>query len=214
MYSKKIEGFIAKQVSDYLIKIHPDTPYWKGKHTWKQMVVFREGYRKLSKKLGFEECDQQSILKWGGINNFSSYDLLRISLKELKKGELSYTTYSRISSMSKLFSFYNPNLYFILDARVALTINYLISLANTKDKFIPFNPAKSRGGQVKIALIQLTRDNNYNNIGTAYIAYNSLVLSIFNQITIPNGLPQKPEIIEMALFSMAERISESYLKSK
>lgn len=47
-------------------------------------------------------------------------------------------------------------------------------------------------------------------MGQAYIAYNSLILSIFKDIFIPNLLSQKPEIIEMAIFSIAKDISTGF----
>jgi hypothetical protein len=211
MFSKNTERVVLSEVTKYLKNISPDSRYWKGKHSWAEMVYFRSAMSKRKSKFGFSKSDQIEVLRWGGINRFNQFELMKEGLTSLTKGE---EVFSRISSMSKLFSFYNPNLYFILDARVALTINHLISLKNTKDKFIPFTPSKSRGEKVKKALIQLTSNNNYNDIGIAYVAYNSLILSIFNQITIPNGLPQKPEIIEMALFSMAEGIAEIYLNLK
>jgi hypothetical protein len=214
MYSKKTVGIIGKQVSDYLFKIQPDTLYWKGKHTWGKMVDFRKDLGLKKSKSGFSENDQSCILKWGGINRFTHFELMEGGLKELSDNNLSFNTYSRISSLSKLFSFYNPNKFFILDARVALTVNHLICKENSGDLYIPFNPKKSKGKKVKSALESFQGEAMFDDLGQAYLAYNSLVLSIFQNISIPNGLPKKPEIIEMAIFSMAERISESYLKSK
>jgi hypothetical protein len=105
-----------------------------------------------------------------------------------------------------LFSFYDPNKFFILDARVALTINHLICTENTGDHCIPFKPSKSKGKKVKSALERFQGEAMFDDLGQAYLAYNSLVLSIFQNISIPNGLPNKPEIIEMAIFSIADEI--------
>ena len=131
-------------------------------------------------------------------------------LMELSENNLSYNTYSRISSLSKLFSFYDPGKYFILDSRVALTINYLICKHETGDLYIPFKPYKSKGNKVKIALEKYNGEVMFVNLGQAYIAYNSLILSIFKDIFIPNLLPEKPEIIEMAIFSIAKDISTGF----
>ena len=213
MFSKKTETLLAEKLETYLKKINPDTPYWKGKHTWGEMVKFRQQINDRKIKSGFTDTDQDCILKWGGINNFNSYHLLKIGLIELNERELSYNQYSRISSMSKLFSFYNPNSYFILDARVTLTINHFINLKNTGDLFIPFNPIKSKGGKVKSLLNKYYNSNNkFENIGIAYLAYNDLILRIFKSVAIPNKLPKKPEIIEMAIFSLADDIVKKSLK--
>ena len=131
---------------------------------------------------------------------------MKDSLVQLKDGMLSYSVYSNISSMSKLFSFHNPKKYFILDARVALTINFFISENKTGDLMIPFKPNKSKGKKVQAALERFQGEAMFDDLGQAYLAYNSLVLSIFNNISIPNGLPNKPEIIEMAFFSIADQI--------
>ena len=42
MFSKKTETLLAEKLETYLKKINPDTPYWKGKHTWGEMVKFRQ----------------------------------------------------------------------------------------------------------------------------------------------------------------------------
>jgi hypothetical protein len=204
MFSNKIEKTLVKKVASYLNKITPDSVYWKGEHTWQEMVNFRKEISNRRNKNGFSKSDQISILTWGGIYKFSSYSFLPSGLEELNNGKLTYQYYSRISSMSKLFSFHSPDRYFILDARVALSINHIITNENTGDRLIPFNPAKSKGGQVRNSLAKLRNKNNeYENLGVAYIAYNDLILRIFQSITIPNKLPKRPELVEMVLFSMA-----------
>lgn len=205
-FSKSTEKVVLDQVRGCLKNIRPDTLYWKGKHTWEEMVNFRNDFTLRKSESGFSKNDQKIILKWGGINRFTHFELMRGGLKELHNNNLSFDTYSRISSLSKLFSFYNPDKFFILDARVALTINHLICKENTGDLCIPFKPSKSKGKKVKSALEKFQVEAMFDDLGQAYLAYNSLVLSIFNKISIPNGLPKKPEIIEMAIFSIAERI--------
>jgi hypothetical protein len=116
--------------------------------------------------------------------------------------------------MSKLFSFYDPDKYFILDARVALTINHLIKKHRTGDPAIPFHPSRSKGSLVRAALLLTKAQVTYKDMGVAYLDYNSLVLSTFKAMKVPERLPQKPEIIEMALFSMALEIAESYTTDK
>lgn len=205
-FSKSTEKVILKQVKSFLNQISPETTYWKGKHTWGEMVEFRGAFTKSKSKDGFGERYQIEILKWGGINRFTHFELMKGGLKELHENNLSFHTYSRISSLSKLFSFYNPDKFFILDARVALTINHLICKENTGDLCIPFKPSKSKGKKVKAALDRFQGEAMFDDLGQAYLAYNSLILSIFQNISIPNGLPKKPEIIEMAIFSIADQI--------
>jgi hypothetical protein len=208
MFSKKLDQILTKKVEEYLNSVYPNTMYWKGVHDWQGMVKFRQEINMKKNKFGFNNRIQDCILKWGGINNFNSYELMKIGLIELKKGDLSYNQYSRISSMSKLFSFYDSKSYFILDARVALTINHFIKSQNTGDLFIPFNPIKSKGNKVKNVLINYYKSSSkYDNMGVAYLAYNDLILRIYKKLSIPNKLPKQPEIVEMVLFSMAEKIA-------
>ena len=210
VFSKKTESVILTEVNNYLRDILPETPYWKGKHTWTEMVTFRSDLSDRKLKSGFSKKDQEYILKWGGINRFKHYELLKNGLEQLSENKITYEVYSRISSMSKLFSFYDPSRYFILDARVALTINHLICERKTDDNYIPFNPSKSKGNKVKIALQWFEGEKKFDNLGSAYLAYNSLLLSIYKNIIIPNELPKKPEIIEMAIFSIADKIAPKY----
>jgi len=205
-FSISTEKVILNQVRNCLKNIRPESLYWKGKHTWEEMVDFRNDLSLRKSKSGFSKNDQKCILKWGGINRFTHFELMKAGLIELYDNNLSFDTYSRISSLSKLFSFYNPNEFFILDARVALTINHLICTENTGDLCIPFKPSKSRGKKVKSALERFQGEAMFEDLGQAYLAYNSLVLSIFQNMSIPNGLPKKPEIIEMAIFSIADEI--------
>ena len=215
LFSKKLERQVSSKVQSYLKDINPDTLYWRKEHTWNEMIRFRANLSSKKNKTGFTPKDQDCILKWGGINNFNSYELMKVGLIELKKSDLSYNQYSRISSMSKLFSFYDSNSYFILDARAALTINHFIKSQNTGDLFIPFNPIKSKGVKVKNVLAKyFNSSSKFDNMGVAYLAYNDLILRIYNNVSIPNKLPKKPEIIEMVLFSMAEEIADIYSKSK
>jgi hypothetical protein len=214
MTSTKLEKALVSEVGRYLTKIEPEMPYWKGKHSWAGMVEFRRKFSERRSGSGFQKADQQSILKWGGINRFVHFELLRTGLDQLKQGQLHGAIHSRISSMSKLFSFYDPDKYFILDARVALTINHLIKKHRTGDPAIPFHPSRSKGSLVRAALLLTKAQVTYKDMGVAYLDYNSLVLSTFKAMKVPERLPQKPEIIEMALFSMALEIAESYTTDK
>jgi hypothetical protein len=214
MTSTKLEKALVSEVGRYLTKIEPEMPYWKGKHSWAGMVEFRRRFSERRSGSGFQKADQQSILKWGGIHRFVHHELLRPGLHQLSERQLPRDLYSRISSMSKLFSFYDPDKYFILDARVALTINHLIAKHRTGDLGIPFNPLRSKGNLVRSALVLAPPRDSYKDLGLAYLDYNALVLSTFKAMKIPARLPQKPEIIEMALFSMAHDVAGEYTKTR
>ena len=46
-------------------------------------------------------------------------------------------------------------------------------------------------------------------MGETYIAYNKLILDVFKKIgKLPNGYINKPEIVEMVLFTMIDNTSK------
>ena len=102
-----------------------------------------------------------------------------------------------------MFSFYKPENYFILDSRISLVLNNFFKEIDKLEYIIPFNHKSAQGISARNRLIIFKKNKSmFNDIGEAYIEYNQLILRIFNKIIIPNNLPARPEIIEMALFSM------------
>lgn len=200
--SKTIDK-LSKRVSNYLKDIQPDTYYWNGKMTWKETVSFRKTVSSQIKKSTYGVNEISKVMCWGGIRNFRDNNYIPIAIKELKNNKLKYNTYRRISSFSKLFSFYNPEIYFILDSRVSLVLNNFFKEIDKLEYIIPFNHRSAQGISARNRLIIFKINKSmFNDIGEAYIEYNQLILRIFNKIIIPNNLPDRPEIIEMALFSM------------
>ena len=201
---------LSKKVSVYLKKITPETPYWNGKMTWIETVNFRNKINKQIIKSSFGDDEISNVLYWGGIRNFHSNNYLPDALEQIKSKNLKYRTYSRISSFSKLFSFYDPQNYFILDARVSLVLNVFFKEMGKSEYTIPFNHKTAQG---KIARIHLSKfkDQNaiFKSMGVAYFAYNQLILDIFKKSTIPKNLPSRPEIIEMAFFSMFTELTKT-----
>lgn len=200
--SKTIDK-LSKRVSNYLKDIRPDTYYWNGKMTWKETVSFRKKVSSQIKKSTYGANEISIVMCWGGIRNFKDNNHLPAALNELKNNKLKYNTYRRISSFSKLFSFYKPENYFILDSRVSLVLNNFFKEIDKLEYIIPFNHRSAQGISARNRLIIFKINKSmFNDIGEAYIEYNQLILRIFNKIIIPNNLPARPEIIEMALFSM------------
>lgn len=120
---------------------------------------------------------------------------------------MKYKTYSRISSFSKLFSFYKPEIYFILDSRVSVVLNTFFEEIDKSEYFIPFNRKSARGKKARNELSHFKiKESIYDNIGIAYLNYNLLIIELFKKTKIPNDLPKCPEIIEMALFSMYKEL--------
>jgi hypothetical protein len=212
-FEKNVVSIIASDVSSYLINNDPKVPYWKGKNgNWNDMVGFRSEISiKIEKSKRKIEKDEQykAILNWGGIRGFKAYDIIPLSIIKIEKDIVEVDTYSRISSMSKIFSFYKPSQYFILDSRVSLVINTILVKNKIKNNFIHFPPYKAAGNTVKIGLKKYKLlPTQFSNLGETYIAYNKLILDVFKKIgKLPNGYINKPEIVEMVLFTMVDSIS-------
>ena len=144
---------------------------------------------------------------WGGIRNFRDNEHLPTAINELQNKKLKYKTYSRISSFSKLFSFYKPEIYFILDSRVSLVLNNFFKEINKPEYFIPLNQRSAQGKKVKCGLSNFRiNESMFDNIGIAYLHYNQLIIEVFKKSKMPNDLPKCPEVIEMAIFSMYKEL--------
>ena len=203
--SKTIDK-LSKRVSNYLKNIEADTYYWNGKMTWLETIKFRNEVSKQIKKTSYGVDEISKVMRWGGMRNFRDNEHLPLAINELKNKKLKYNTYSRISSFTKLFAFYNPEIYFILDSRVSLVLNTFFEEIDKSEYFIPFNQRSAQGRMVRNALSNFKiNESMFDNIGIAYLHYNLLIIELFKKTKIPNGLPKCPEIIEMALFSMYKK---------
>ena len=194
---------LSKKVSNYLKDIEPDTAYWNGKMTWSETINFRNKINKQIKRASFGDNEISKVLCWGGIRNFKSNSYLFDAMHQIKGKSLEYPTYSRISSFSKLFSFYDPKNYFILDARVSIVLNTFFNDVGKSEYLIPFKYRSAQGKEARIRLAKFKYKNSiYKNMGEAYIGYNQIILELYTKVSIPKSLPSRPEIIEMAIFSM------------
>ena len=84
------------------------------------------------------------INQWGGIKNFKNSDKNRKKINvfenEVSNGRLTRSTFSTISSLSKLSSFWDCKNYVIYDSRVIYSLNWLI-LKLSKEKRYFITPA-------------------------------------------------------------------------
>jgi hypothetical protein len=116
-----------KQIID---KLDLNQKYWKGKSWFETLELRRNNPIK-----NFNDKTQiDKVLYWGGIYRFKDHRNINDAFTNLQNNNISEHTLNRISSYSKLFSFYNSDKYFILDARVAFSLNcLLLSYNNSED---------------------------------------------------------------------------------
>lgn len=191
--------------------------YYKGA-TANQTITFRTSINASIAAQGFTLPLQQQILRWGFIYKFNQYSLVNPAINQLQLiNTISTQTAKAISSYSKLFAFYSPKNYFILDARVAYVINKII-ITNALNTHFPIDFNINRSRNVKLTnnyrALMTTWNGQLINIENYYPLYCSLIKEIhsyfINQnplIFINNGfINNDPEIIEMLLFYLADYI--------
>ena len=191
--------------------------YWRG-GTANNTIAFRSLINNSINIQGFTINLQKQILRWGGIHRFRQNDLVVPAINYLESNNsINLQTANAISSYSKLFAFYNPNKYFIMDARVCYVYNKLI-IANGLNNFTPinFDINKSRNTNLKNKYnrIMLAWPGNKINVQDAYPDYCNFIVSTYsffisNNAQIFNNrnfLKDCPELIEMFLFYMADFI--------
>ena len=194
-----------------------DENYWRGS-TANQTIEYRKSISNLIQKNGFTIEIQKNILHWGGIFNFNQFDNVNKCIQLLDEHNIiSETTAKAISSYSKLFAFYKPDIYFILDARVCYVYNNLVIKNRLKNLTpVAFNISRSRNETLKIKYkdIMKTFSENKLSIEHFYPKYCVLVKMIHQYFLSQDKLIFKnkgfsndnPEIIEMFLFFLADYI--------
>jgi len=211
---KSFSDFICNNyLKQILDDLDPNQKYWKGK-TWKETIHFRKDNPLLDYN---DKTSVDKVLHWGGIYRFKDYSYVSSAFIELEKNNFTSTTLDRISSFSKLFSFYDSSKFFILDARVAFSLNcFLLSFSQSSEKapysLIDFKfKSKSRNNFIKSNSVLFESEQKYKVIPYQY--YNDLVLHLYNHPICQNALSKDnirelntPEIIEMILFKYVEEI--------
>lgn len=203
-------------LKNILDNLQPEEKYWKGK-TWNETIQFRRN-KILSNYSDLNKVNE--ILHWGGIYGFKNHQNIKNAFINLKLNQFSKSTLDRISSYSKLFSFHNPDQYFILDARVAFSLNcLLIGYSNLKSENKSQKPdlinfhfkSKSRNTFVNDKSDIFFQFPKLKEI--PYQEYNSMIIKIYKHpLCQENAAIKKlnksstPEIIEMILFKYYEEI--------
>ena len=81
------------------------------------------------------------INKWGGIRNFKNTTRNRAKIQnfknQIKNGRLTRATFSTISSLSKLSSFWDCKNFVIYDSRVIYALNWLILKLAQEKRYFP-----------------------------------------------------------------------------
>jgi len=166
------------------------------------------------------------ITKWGGIGSFKNNTANEIKINNLEyalsKRMFNKASFSVISSLSKIASFFNHEEYFVYDSRVIYTLNWLI-LKNKllTPQFFPMPDSRSS----KLTLFDLTtiinlsykneienevwKKNLYLGPQDAYFIYCDLIKEL-NKRLFPN---HKPYYLEMLLFVIADNVIFNELKS-
>ncbi len=189
--------------------------YYRG-DTSNQTIAFRASINAAITAQGFTLPLQQQVLRWGGIHRFNQYPLVNPAVNQLLQlNTINLQTANAISSYSKLFAFYSPTNYFILDARVAYVINKII-ITNALNTHLPinFNINRSRNASLtnNYSVLMNAWNGQLINIENYYPLYCSLIKEIHSYFINQNPLifrnngfiNDDPEIIEMLLFYLAD----------
>jgi len=211
-----IDFAFGKCLKHILDNLNLDEKYWKGK-TWNQTIQFRRNKR-LSDYNDLIKVNE--ILNWGGIYGFKNHQNIENAFIYLQLNQFATSTLDRISSYSKLFSFHSPDQYFILDARVAFSLNCLLIGFNNltsenkfqKPNLINFNfKSKSRNTFIKDKSDIFNQFPKLKEI--PYQEFNSMILKIYKHPLCQESLKiqklnksEMPEIIEMIFFKYYEEI--------
>jgi hypothetical protein len=195
-----------------------NTNYWKV-NTVNETIRFRHDIHQRILNNGFTIEIQKEILKWGGIHVFNQFHIVPDVLNRLHNHRsIDTNTANAISSFSKLFAFYCPQHYFILDARVSYVINNIIINNQIETPLINFNIKRSRNRNLRRryeAMLDAPPFNyEFKDIADYYIRYCTFINETYNYFINDNPnifneeefIFNSPEIIEMFLFYLADHI--------
>ncbi|ENW19595.1 hypothetical protein L313_2898 [Acinetobacter haemolyticus CIP 64.3 = MTCC 9819] len=157
------------------------------------------------------------IQEWGGIRSFKKNDkndlLLHKFESELKKGALTRSTFSVISSLSKVASFVDHQTYAIYDSRVIYSLNWLLFKHTELREFYPQPIGRNADiNQYELNTIFNLVDGNvvYKSHRIAYHDYCQLM----KKLSIEVYAKSEPYWAEMLLFILApEYIVEDIKRS-
>lgn len=165
------------------------------------------------------QLDFWIINDWGGIYGFKQTpkNLSKIlALKnQLQDDKISKENFETISSLSKVASFWDPLEYFVYDARVAYSLNWLIlryeNTEGIKHKYFPMPNSRNKAlvnydMQTILNLFHAEKNQEYKSIyftpEEAYHAYCKLIKLIALQV-FEGETPAY--LVEMLLFVVADK---------
>src|ERR1039457_4778307 len=129
------------------------------------------------------------IRDWGGIRTFKKCErndsLIESFEAEILKGKLTRPSFTSISSLSKLSSFWEPARYAIYDSRAVFSLNWVI-FRYSKDKWLFPQPAGRNAEISKYDIGTLFTlsgiDHRYRSYTTAYHEYCSLLQDLSERV--------------------------------
>lgn len=146
------------------------------------------------------------IREWGGIRTFKKCErndkLIRTFKAQILKGTLTAPSFTAISSLSKLSSFWEPARCAIYDSRAVFSLNWII-FRYSKNKTLFPQPAGRNAEISKYDIETLFTlsgiDHQYFSYTTAYHEYCGLLQDLSEQVYES----RKPYFAEMLLFLAA-----------
>jgi hypothetical protein len=198
-------------------KFNGTAEYWKGSSA-NQTIKFRNDVNTNIINQGFTLPIKKQILKWGGIHGFKQYPFVDQAISDLEENNnISSETANAISSYSKLFGFYKPKDYFILDARVCYVYNKLIILYNIENLTpVKFDINRSRNRNLKENYKEMitTWTGDFISVTDFYPKYCDMIKNLHQYFISQNKdifnindfINNDAEIIEMFLFFLADYI--------
>lgn len=195
-----------------LAKLPFDVGVEKGMSLYQTNLAFRAQVSKMLKESNKSEQElwyRRIIQDWGGIKSFKDLAWVSTFLKELDMGKLSWKSSNRISSLSKVAAFTNPEKYGVYDARVSLALNWLLYLETDHEgPFFKDLSKRSRNTKI-IPPIKWDRTHTrsgseiiYMSNSTFYFTYNALLRALANLLGPDDD--RSFERVEMTLFSIPE----------
>ncbi len=191
------------------------TEYWKildcpielpsELNNLEQNIFLKENLAEKLKLDNSLEIHYWIVQKWGGIKSFKKSDennqLIRQFLSELNSGKLS-NGLLKISSLSKIASFWDCEKFAIYDSRAIFSLNWLLFKYTNEDLF--FQP-QGRNKALEIrdmnVLFHFCNEKvNYHKDEVSFHQYCALMTDLAKQIYGKNA---KPYQLEMVLFKIA-----------
>jgi len=165
------------------------------------------------------DLDFWIINSWGGIKGFKkvnrNIEKIAKFRRQLEKKRLSQDTFSTISSLSKLSSFYNPDYFVIYDSRVIYAINWLMLTSENQQelrhKYFPTPSGRNRiiadfDMNTILNLYHIkeycAKERVYIPYETAYFEFCKFVREATKRVF---GKDSKPYELEMLLFTLADQ---------